>query len=126
MIAMPTQELDAVYNRFMTLMDRATNAIDRRDLGETGLLEQQVESLTSELKARFLSSIADCSTPEAVATLKNLLQQALDRVTQNQNRLAGWIAGTGAELLRLQQGAVAVRGYQPLSPSNLPLFEQRA
>jgi hypothetical protein len=120
---MPTQELDAVYNRFMTLMDRATEAIDRKDLDEVGLLEKQVESLTSEMQAILLSSIAASSTPEAVVELKRLLQQALNRVTQNQVRLAEWIAGTGAELLRLQQGAVAVRGYHPLS---LPLFEQRA
>jgi hypothetical protein len=120
------QELDAVYNRFMKLMDRATNAIDRRDLGEAGMLDEQVESLTSELTARLVSSIAGCSTPEAVAELKSLLQQALDRVTQNRIQLAGWIAETGADLLRLQQGAVAVRGYQPVSPASLPLFEQRA
>ena len=123
---MPMQELDAVYNRFMTLMERATVAIDRRDLGQAGLLEEQVESLTSELKARLLSSIADCETPAAVVELKALLQQALDGVTQNQIRLAEWIAETGSDLLKLQQGAVAVRGYQPLSPSSLPLFEQRA
>ena len=123
---MPMQELDAVYNRFMILLDRATDAIDRRDLDETGLLEEQVESLTSELKTRLLSSIAGCSTPEGVATLKNLLQQALDRVTQNQLRLAGWIAATRADLLKLQQGAAAVRGYQPLNPPSLPLFEQQA
>ena len=120
------QELVAAYNRFMKLMDRATEAIDRKDLGEAGLLEKQVESSTSEMKALLLSAIADSSTPEAIVELKRLLQQALDRVTQNQLRLAGWIAETGAEVGRLQQGAVAVRGYQPRSPSRLPLFEQQA
>ena len=123
---MPTQELYTAYKRFMTLMDRATEAIDRKDLDEAGLLEEQVGSLTSEMTALLVSSIADSSTPEAVVELKRLLQQALDRVTENQIRLAEWIAETGAELLRLQRGAVAVRGYQSLSPSSLPLFEQRA
>jgi hypothetical protein len=123
---MSTHELYTAYNRFITLMDRATEAIDCKDLGEVGLLDQQVESSTSEMKALLLSSITDSSTPEAIVELKRLLQQALDRVTQNQIRLAGWIAETGAEVGRLQQGAVAVRGYQPRSPSRLPLFEQQA
>jgi hypothetical protein len=123
---MSMQELYTAYKRFMTLMDRATEAIDRKDLGETGLLEKQVESSTSEMKALLLSSVAESSTPDAIVELKGLLQQALDRVTQNQLRLAEWIAETGADVGRLQQGAVAVRGYHPLSPSGLPLFEQQA
>jgi|SRR6185503_7931700 hypothetical protein len=123
---MPMEELETLYNRFMKLMDRATNAIDRKDLGEAGLLEEQVGPLTSEMTTLLLSTIADSSTPEANAEMKRLLQQALDRVTQNQIQLAGWIAETGAELLKLQQGAVAVRGYQPSTPSSLPLFEQQA
>jgi hypothetical protein len=120
------EELETLYNRFMKLMDRATSAIDRKDLDEAGLLEEQVGPLTSEMTTLLLSTTADSSTPEANAEMKRLLQQALDRVTQNQIQLAGWIAETGAELLKLQQGAVAVRGYQPSTPSSLPLFEQRA
>ena len=120
------EELETLYNRFMKLMDRATHAIDRKDLGEAGLLEEQVGPLTSEMTTLLLSTIADSSTPEANAEMKRLLQQALDRVTQNQIQLAGWIAETGAELLKLQQGAVAVRGYQPSTSSSLPLFEQQA
>jgi hypothetical protein len=120
------QELDAAYNRFMTLMDRATTAIDRKDLGEAGLLEDQVESSTSEMRSLVLSSIAASSTPEAIAELKRLLQQALDRVTQNQIRLAAWIAETGGELTRLQRGSLAVHSYGSSTPSRLPLFEQQA
>ena len=120
------QELVAAYNRFMTLMDRATDAIDRKDLGEAGLLEQQLESSTSEMKALLLFFISDSSPPETTLEVKQLLQQALDRVTQNQVQLAGWIGETGADAGRLQQGAVAVRGYQPVHPSRLPLFEQQA
>ena len=123
---MPTQELYTAYQRFMTLMDRASDAIDRKDLDQAGLLEEQVESSTSEMKALLVSSIADSSTPEAVVELRQLLQQALDRVTQNQLRLAEWIAETGLQRGRLQQGARAVHGYGPSIPSRLPLFEQRA
>ena len=123
---MPTQELYTAHKRFMTLMDRATEAFDRKDLDEVGSLEQQVESSTSEMKALLLSSISNSSTPEATVELKRLLQQALDRVTQNQTQLAGWIAETGMQLGRLQQGARAVHGYGPSIPSRLPLFEQSA
>jgi hypothetical protein len=120
------QELDAAYNRFMALMERATAAIDRKDLGEAGLIEDEVESSTSEIESLLLSSIATSSTPEAVAELKRLLQQALDRVTQNQIRLAGWIAETGDELTKLQRGALAVHSYGSSTPARLPLFEQQA
>ena len=123
---MPSQELYTAYKRFMTLMDRATDAIDRKDLDEAGLLEEQVESLTSEMTALLVSSVADSSTPDAVVELKRLLQQALDRVTQNQIRLAEWIAETGMQRGRLQQGALAVHSYGPSVSSRLPSFEQRA
>jgi hypothetical protein len=123
---MPTQELYTAYKRFMTLMDRATDAIDRKDLDEAGLLEEQVESLTSEMTALLVSSVADSSTPEAVVELKRLLQQALDRVTENQIRLAEWIDETGMQRGRLQQGAFAVHSYGSSDSSRLPLFEQRA
>ena len=123
---MPTQELYTAYKRFMTLMDRATEAIDRKDLDQAGLLEEQVGSLTSEMTDLLVSSIADSSTPEAIVELKRLLQQALDRVTENQIRLAEWIAETGGDLLRLQQGALAVHSYGPSVSSRLPLFEQQA
>ncbi len=123
---MPTQELYTAYTRFMTLMDRATEAIDRKDLDEAGLLEEQLESSTSEMKALLLTSIANSTTPEAVVELKRLLEQALDRVTRNQTQLAGWIAETGMQVGRLKQGARAVHGYGPSIPSRLPSFEQRA
>jgi uncharacterized protein with PhoU and TrkA domain len=123
---MPTQELYTAYKRFMTLMDRAAAAIDRKDLDESLLLEEQVDSCTLEMKALLLTSIADATTPEAIVDLKRLLQQALDRVTQNQTELAEWIAETGMQLGRLQQGARAVHGYEPSTPSHLPLFEQKA
>ena len=123
---MPTQELYRAYQRFMTLMDRATDAIDRKDLDEAGLLEEQVESLTSEMTVLLVSSITEASTPEAVVELRQLLQQALDRVTQNQIRLAEWITETGMQRGRLQQGALAVHSYGSSVSSRLPLFEQRA
>jgi hypothetical protein len=123
---MQTQELDIAYKRFMTLMDRAAEAIDCKNLGQAGLLEEQVESSTLEMKALLLSSIVNSTTPEAVVELKQLLQQALDRVTKNQTQLAGWIAETGMQLGRLQQGALAIHRYGPSISSRLPLFEERA
>jgi uncharacterized protein with PhoU and TrkA domain len=123
---MPTEELYTAYKRFMTLMDRAAAAIDRKDLDESGLLEEQVDSCTLEMKVLLLTAITDSTTAEAVVDLKRLLQQALDRVTHNQNKLAEWIAETGMQLGRLQQGARAVHGYGPSMPSHLPLLEQRA
>ena len=123
---MPTQELYTAYTRFMTLMDRATDAIDRKNIDETGLLEGEVESSTFEMKALLLTAISNSTTPEAVVELKQLLQQALDRVTKNQTQLAGWIAETGTHLGRLQQGALAVHSYGPSVASRLPIFEQRA
>jgi len=123
---MPTQELYTAYKRFTTLMDRAAEAIDSKDLTKAGLLEDQLDSSTRELKVLLLSTIADSTSAEAILELNGLLQQALDRVTRNQTELAGWIAETGTQLGKLQQGARAVHGYGPSIPVRLPLFEQRA
>ena len=119
------QELLTAYNRFMKLMDSATDAFDRTDLGEAGLLEERLDASTLEMKAQFVSAIGISTTPEEIVELKRLLQQALNRVTQNQTELAGWIAGTGMQLGRLQQGARAVHSYEPSTPSRQPSFEQK-
>ncbi len=123
---MPTQELYTAYTRFMALMDRAAEAINRKDLGQAGLLDQQVESSTLEMRALLLTAIANSTTPDSIVEMKQLLQQALDRVTKNQTELGGWIAETGVQLGRLHQGALAVHSYGPSVSSRLPSFEQRA
>ena len=121
---MPNQELCAAYDRFVMLMDRAAEAIDAKALDQVDSLKEQVESLTSEMGSLFLSAVASPS-PQATAELKRLILQALERLTLNQTRLAAWLDETGAQLTRLQQGAVAVRSYGAPVRSGLPLFEQQ-
>jgi len=123
---MPDQELCATYDRFVMLMDRAADTIDRKDLDQVASLEEQVKSLTSEMATLFQSAFADPSTPEATAKLKRLILQALERLTLNQTRLTAWLTETGSGLGRLQQGTVAVRQYGASVHSGLPLLEQQA
>jgi hypothetical protein len=120
------QDRDAAYDRFMRLMDRAAEAIDRKDLDQVASLEEQVKSLTSEMETLFLSAVPDPSAPQAPAELERLILQALERLTLNQTRLTAWLTETGSGLGRLQQGTVAVRRYGASVHSGLPLFEQQA
>jgi hypothetical protein len=123
---MPNQELCAAYDRFVMLMDRAADTIDRKALDQVGSLQEQVKSMTSEMETLFQSALADPSAPKAMAKLKQLILQALERLTLNQTRLTAWLNETGAGLGQLQQGTVAVRSYGASVRSELPLFEQQA
>jgi hypothetical protein len=123
---MPNQELCAAYDRFVMLMDRAAEAIDAKALDQVDSLKEQVESLTSEMETLFQSALADPPAPEATAQLKQLILQALERLSSNQTRLTAWLHETGAGLGQLQQGTVAVRSYGASVRSELPLFEQQA
>jgi hypothetical protein len=121
---MPIQDLYTAYERLMTLMDCAGNAIEGKDLGQAASLKEQVALLTSEIESLFSSAVASALAPEVIAELRMLIEHALGRVTENQILLASWIGETGAELGRLQQGAVAARSYDSSGSSSLPLFEQ--
>jgi hypothetical protein len=123
---MPIQDLYTAYERLMSLMDCAGNAIEGKDLERAVPLKEEVALLTSEIESLFPSAIASPLTPEAIAELKELIEHALGRLTENQILLARWIGETGAELGRLQQGTVAARSYDSSGSSTLPLFEQHA
>ena len=123
---MPNQELYAACDRFGMLMERAADMIDRKALDQVDFLKEQVELLTSEMETLFQSALADPSVPEATAKLKQLILQALERLSLNQTRLAAWLNETGFQLTRLQQGAVAVHSYGAPVRSGRPLFEQQA
>jgi hypothetical protein len=122
----PNQELYAACDRFVMLMERAADTIDRQAVDQVDSLKEQVESLTSEMETLFQSALADPLAPEATAQLKQLILQALERLTVNQTRLTAWLSETGAGLGQLQQGAVAVQSYGATVRSRLPLFEQQA
>jgi len=123
---MPNQDLCAAYDRFVTLMERAADTIDRKALDQVVSLKEQVESLTLEMETLFQSALADPLAPDATAKLKHLILQALERLTLNQTRLTAWLDETGAGLGQLQQGTVAVRRYGASVRSGLPHFEQQA
>jgi DNA polymerase III delta prime subunit len=123
---MPIQEQYTAYQRLMRLMDCAASAIERKDLQQAASVEQQVVLLTSEIESLFRSAVASGLAPEAIANVKTLIEDASGRVTENQISLAKWIGETGAELGRLQQGAVAARSYDSSGASSSPLFEQHA
>ena len=120
------QELYEACDRFVMLMERAADTIDRQALDQVDSLKEQVESLTSEMETLFQSALADPLAPEATAQLKQLILQALERLTVNQTRLTAWLSETGAGLGQLQQGAVAVQSYGATVRSGNPLFEQQA
>jgi len=123
---MPNQELCAAYDRFVMLMDRAADTIDRKALDQVGSLQEQAKSMTSEMEKLFQSALVDPSAPDATAKLKQLILQVLERLTLNQTRLTAWLNETGAGLGQLQQGTVAVRSYGASVRPGLPLFEQQA
>ena len=122
----PNQELYAACDRFVMLMERAADTIDRQAVDQVDSLKEQVESLTSEMETLFQSALADPLAPEATAQLKQLILQALERLTVNQTRLTAWLSETGAGLGQLQQGAVAIQSYGATVRSGNPLFEQQA
>jgi len=123
---MPNQELYGACDRFVMLMERADDMIDRQALDQVVSLKEQLESLTSEMERLFQSALVDPLTPEVTAKLKQLILQALERLTSNQTRLTAWLNDTGAGLGQLQQGTLAVRRYEASVRSGLPLFEQQA
>jgi hypothetical protein len=123
---MPNQELYAACDRFAMLMERAADIIDRKAFDQVVSLKEQLESLTSEMETLFQSALADPSSPKAMAELKQLILQALERLSLNQTRLTAWLHETGAGLGQLQQGTVAVRSYGASVRLDLPLFEQQA
>ena len=123
---MLNSKLGAAYDRFLVLMGQTTEAIERKDLNDVVFLQDQVALLTAEMETRFREAMADPSLQKDAASLEPPIRKALDRVTLNQIRLAGWLSDTGAELGRLQQGAAAVRDYAASAPPGAPLFEQEA
>jgi hypothetical protein len=123
---MLNSELSATYDRFLLLMGQTTEAIDRKDTNEVVFLQDQVALLTAEIETLFREAVADPTRQKDAASLEPPIRMALDLVTLNQIRLAGWLSDTGAELGRLQQGAVAVREYAASAPPGSLLFEQEA
>jgi len=123
---MLNSELGATYDRFLLLMGQTTEAIERKDMNEIEFLQDRVALLTTEMETRFREAMADPTLQKDAASLEPPIRKALDRVTLNQIRLAGWLSDTGAELGRLQQGAAAVRDYAASAPPGAPLFEQEA
>jgi len=123
---MLNSKLGAAYDRFLVLMGQTTEAIERKDLKEVELLQNQVTLLTGEMETCFREAMADPTLQKDAASLEPPIRTALDRVTLNQIRLAGWLSDTGAELGRLQQGAAAVRDYAASAPPGVRLFEQEA
>ena len=123
---MPNRDLFGRYDRFLTLMNQAEEAIGRRNLALVGSLQQQVGALTSEIETLFQSAAHDPSVRSSMADLELPMREALERLTLNQLRLTAWLNETGAGLGQLQQGAVAVRSYGAWVGSGLPLFEQQA
>src|SRR5437870_5631891 len=119
------QELYTACDRFMLLMERAADTIDRQALDQVDSLKVQMESLASEMERLFQSALVDPLTPEVTAKLKQLILQALERLTSNQTRLTAWLNDTGAGLGQLQQGAAAVQSYGATVRPGLPLFEQQ-
>jgi acyl transferase domain-containing protein len=120
---MPNQNHVAAFERFMALMDQGKAAIERRDLVSVEALEQQVTDLTAELQ-RIVDAAA--ASPSTMTGMETPMRQALEQVTLNQKRLTAWIHETGAELGKLQQGAVAVRRYGASVPSGSTFLERRA
>jgi hypothetical protein len=118
--------LGATYDRFLLLMGQTREAIERKDMNEVVLLQDQVALLIAEMDTHFREAMADPTLQKDAASLEAPIRTALDSVTLNQIRLAGWLSDTGAELGRLQQGAAAVREYAASAPPGAPLFEQEA
>jgi hypothetical protein len=116
-------DLFAAYDRFITLMDRTMQAIDRKDLEEVGLAGEQMSPLTAEMQALFLSVVA-AAGQQPIASLERFIREALERVRSNEMRLAAWLHETGDKRRSLRQGAAAVRDYAP-SIINPPILERR-
>jgi hypothetical protein len=114
------------FDRFLSLMDQAQDAIDRRDLASVGVLEREVAALTAEMQTAILSAAGDPSASPSVVDMESPMRQALERVMLNQMRLAGWLKETGVEMTRLQEGAVATRSYTAAVPLGPSLFEREA
>lgn len=123
---MQTDRLIACYDRFLKLMDRTEEALDRKDLEEVIRLDQQVPPLVAEIESFASLSGNDSPDPEAAAGLEVTIRQALDRVNRNQVRITRWIEETKGDLGRLHKGSVAVRGYATPPPTGPLLMERKA
>lgn len=115
----------SAYERFLSLMDFAEDAIERKDLEAIGSLDGQLARLTEEMESLFQAASSNSSVQDS-ATVEAPLRRALERLTLNQIRLAGWMSEIGAGLAQLQQGAVAVRSYGASVPTGLSLIERQA
>jgi hypothetical protein len=119
------QNLCAAYDRFLALMDRAQEAIDRKDLKAVAWVEEQVTRLTAEMEADFAAVSANPSDQLSIASLEPPIRRALDRLVATQEGLADWLKETGTELGRLQQGAAAVHGYTAAIFSTPAIMERQ-
>src|SRR2546430_1636933 len=149
----PVQLIVLLYDGALSRIAQGRQRLQEKDLPHAGVAISKAQAIVGELRqslnmeaggevAKNLNSLyayvhdllakamrenlAEPSSPKAMAELKQLILQALERLSLNQTRLATWLNETGFQLTRLQQGAVAVHSYGAPVRSGRPFFEQQA
>ena len=106
---MGTQSLAACYDRVLALMDLTEQAIERKDLDAVCSLNEHLALLVVQIEGLGATAGPHPLAQQVASTIRRILE----RLEQNQNRIARWLNETGCQLGSLAQGATAVQGYAP-------------
>ena len=106
------------YQRYLVLMDRGAQAVERQDLLTLEDLAQESAVLLAQIRLAWSEVEADPSRlggDEAVERLRRMMEEALARSEQNQRLVARWMEQTQESLRTAMKGLAAMAGYAGLS-----------
>jgi hypothetical protein len=110
------QKLASRYHDFSALMDRGSLAIEAEDLEALEAVARESARLLEEMHETWAEAAEAAGQDPAVSTaelesLRAVMQEALHRSQDNQDRIAAWKEETGGTLRTVAQGARATAGY---------------
>ena len=106
---MGTQSLTACYDSVLALVDLTDQAIERKDLDAVCSLNEHLALLVAQIEGLGATAEPDPAAQQVAGTIRRILE----RLEQNQDRIARWLNETGCQLGGLAKGVTAVHGYAP-------------
>ncbi len=111
------RQLEIPYRHYLDLLDRGAKAIEQEDLEALEAVAAASASVLAEMRAALAELEAQAVSgglageEAALEALGLLMQDAINRSEQNQERIAVWKAQTQEWLCTAKAGSVAMAGY---------------
>ena len=105
------------YQRYLVLMDRGAQAVERQDLLTLEDLAQESAVLLAQIRLAWSEVEENPSRLEGnerVERLRRMMEEALARSEQNQRLVARWMEETQESLRTAMKGSTAMAGYAGL------------